>query len=114
MLDKSEIMDMTPIHRYESLLEKFPVSAPSSLLQAFTIAMANKVARNEKIDMINGEEITCVKRIFSSAYGSLISSKKLGQEDVVRLEALGFWLMHHIDNKKEFCKVSHFWPGYIQ
>ena len=65
------IMDMTPIHQYESLLDKFSVSVPSSLLQAFTIAMANKVAGIAKFDMTNREEIACLRHIFSLAYGSL-------------------------------------------
>ena len=41
-------------------------------------------------------------------------NKKLEKEDLVNLEALGFWLMHKIGDEKDFCKQSHFWPGYIQ
>ena len=41
-------------------------------------------------------------------------NKKLEKEDLDNLEALGFWLMHKVDDEKDFCKQSHFWPGYIQ
>merc|ERR1719203_1162840 len=46
--------------------------------------------------------------------------KRLEQSDWVPLNALGFWLMRadpsliDIDHKKQFCKESFFWPGYIQ
>lgn len=78
-------MDMAPIHLYESLLDTFHTSASPSLLQAISIAMANKfdkfatgkseygLRKSESVP--SSKEIVCLRHIFSSAYSGMIQAK---------------------------------------
>ena len=71
----SGIVDMAPIHQYESLLDTFHTSASPSLLQAISIAMANnfdKLTKEKSESGLGPKEIVCLRHIFSAAYKSLI------------------------------------------
>lgn len=113
------IMDMRPIshYSYQRLLEIFPTSASTGLLKAVSIAMAKKLEKFADCQA-NCQEIICIRHIFSSSYSPM--KQMLEKDDMLRLDALGFWLLTEdhslttIDDKNHFCKESHFWPGYIR
>ena len=110
---------MRPVsqYTYQNLLDRFPTSASTGLLKAVSIAMAKKLETFGDCQL-NCQEIICLKHIFSSVYDAM--KQMLEKDDMLRLDALGFWLLTEdhslttIDDKNHFCKESHFWPGYIR